>query len=289
MPQQQKPPPVVSGNVSLTFVRTFDQNSGFSSPWGISFGVDGTLYVCDRDNSRIVRLDRDGNVISMIEGFGSRVERIYSPIDVCSSGGIALYAIDAANSHILRMDRNLKNVFVMYTRDSVDNRLFGTFSGLAFDKTSGDLFVTDRETGALIRIDMLGGAIRTTGAFGTGKETLSEPAGLDVAEDGTILIADRGGKSVAVLSHFGGEIHHIGLETLESPVDVAALPDGAVAVADRRGVLVLSGTGAPEGMAGYGVDRDMAPRSVAFRDGELYISDASSASILVYRVDMIKK
>jgi hypothetical protein len=68
-------------------------------------------------------------------------------------------------------------------------------------------------------------------------------------------------------------------------VDVAALPDLRLAVADRRGVLVLSRAGVAEGSAGYGADRDLSPRAVAFRGGKLYVSDARSGSILVYRVE----
>ena len=57
-------PPNVTGNVRLDFLKTFGQDVGISSPGGIAFGIDGTLYVCDRDKSSIVRLDRDGKVIS---------------------------------------------------------------------------------------------------------------------------------------------------------------------------------------------------------------------------------
>jgi DNA-binding beta-propeller fold protein YncE len=277
-------PPEVTGEVRLVFTGTFGETAGIRSPWGISFGVDGTLYVCDRDRSAIVRLDREGNSLSRFSGFGSRVERLYSPIDICSSAGMAIYAVDAANSRVLRFDRNLKNSFVIYKKDSAENRLFGTFNGLAFDKASGDLYVTDRDTGALIRIDMLGGSIKNRGAFGSGKDSFREPAGLDVAENGAIYIADRGAGAVAVLNHFGAQIRRLGSDVLEAPVDVAALPDGCIAVADLRGVIVLSETGVPVGRTGYDVDREMSPRSVAFSDGRLYVSDSVTASILVYEV-----
>jgi len=282
---EQSLPPYVTGNVCLTFVKTLGENAGISSPWGISFGVNGTLYVCDRDNSRIVRLDNEGKIISQFSGSSSRVERLYSPIDVCSTGGIAMYAVDAANSRVLRFDRNLKNAFVIYRKDAADGRLFGSFNGLSFDNATGDLFVTDRDASELILIYMLGGSIRSTGAFGSGKKILNKPAGLDVAQDGTIYIADTGAGTVSVFTHFGGEIRHIGSDVLQAPVDVAVLPDRYIAVADTRGILVLSKTGVPEGRAGYNVDRVMSPRSVAFREGKLYISDGAVSSILVYKVE----
>ena len=278
-------PPEVSGNIYLTYAGMLGDTIPLKSPWGISFGIDGTLYVCDRENSSIIRVDSAGNTISQFSGFDSRTERLFLPIDVSVSGGIEIYALDGADSRVFRFDRNLKNAYAVFKPDADKERLFGTFNGLAFDKNSGDLFITDRNNGTVIRMDMLGGNIHTTGEFGSEKFSLREPAGLDMSDDGMLFIADRGYGAVAVLQHFGAELRFIGEDTLEAPVDVAVLPENRIAVADKRGIIILSRTGTPEAFAGFGVDRDMAPRSVAFSEGNLYISDASSSSILIYKIN----
>jgi len=277
--------PQVSGDINLTFEGILGDNINIKSPWGISLGIDGTLYVCDRDNSSIIRFDRKGNVISQFSGLDSRTERLFLPIDVSVSGGIEIYALDGANSRILRLDRNLKNAYAIYKPDSDEERLFGSFSGLAFDKKSGDIYVTERNNGTVVRIDMLGGNIHTTGKFGSEKISLREPLGLDVADNGTIYIADRGYGAVGVLHHFGAVLSFIGENNLEAPVDVAVLSGDLVAVADKRGVIILDHSGKPEALAGYGMDREISPRSVAFFEGNLYISDAYSSSILVYKLE----
>lgn len=277
--------PEVTGNVQLTFSGIFGIDTGITSPWGMSFGSDGTLYVCDRDGASIVRLDSDGKVLSRFDGTGLRTGRLFTPIDVCTTGGLGVYAIDAAKSRVLKFDRNLKNAFSIYSKESESNRLFGTFNGLAFDNTTGDLFITDRDTGAIIRLDMLGGSIHSMGAFGDGKNNFRIPAGIDVADDGTLYIADRGYGAVAVVRTFGSAIRYIGKDSLDSPIDVAVLPGGYVVAADLSGVVIISVAGVPEGYAGYDVDRNMTPRSVAYRDGKIYIGDGVSGSILVYRVD----
>ena len=276
--------PQVSGDINLTFEGILGDNMNIKSPWGISFGIDGSLYVCDRDNSSIIRLDRKGNVISQFSGFDSRTERLFLPIDVSVSGGIEIYSLDGANSRILRLDRNLKNAYAIYKPGSDEESLFGSFSGLAFDKISGDIFVTERNNGTVVRIDMLGGNIHTTGKFGSEKLSLREPLGLDVDDDGTIYIADRRYGAVGVLHHFGAELSFIGKSNLEAPVDVAVLPGDLVAVADKRGVIILDRSGTPTALAGYGTDREISPRSVAFFEGYLYISDAYSSSILIYKL-----
>ena len=186
---------------------------------------------------------------------------------------------------MLRFDRNLKNAYAIYKPKSDDKKLFSAFSGIAFDKTSGDLFITDRNNGTVIRIDMLGGNIHTAGGFGSEKLSFRDPAGLDVSSNGEIFIADKGNGAVAMLHHFGAEIKFIGKDILEAPVDVAVLPNELIAVADKGGVILFSRDGIPKAMAGFGVDRKINPRSVAYSEGKLYISDAYSASILVYRIE----
>ena len=278
-------PPQVTGSVILAYERSLGKQGEIRAPWGISFGVDGTLYVCDRGKFSVIRLNGEGEIISRFDSYTNRTERLYSPIDVCSSSGIEVYAVDASNSRVLRFDRNLKNSFTIYRGGTGDTKLFGSFNGLAYDKISGDLYITDRDTGAVIRIDMLGGSVRTMGAFGSRSESLEEPAGLDVDPDGVLYIADTGKGAVAIVHNFGARIDYIGEGILDAPVDAAILPENRIAVADRNGVVVLSTAGVAEAYAGFGVERAMLPRSVAFRDGRLYISDGASASILVYRVE----
>ncbi len=276
--------PEVSGEISLEFERMLGGDLKNVSPWGMSFGMDGTLYLCDRDNAGIVRLDCNGNIVASFSGLDSRIGPRFIPSDMSVSGGIEVYALDSVNARILRLDRNLKNAYTIYQPDSNNIRaeMFGTFGGLAFDLTTGDLFVTDRDNGTVIRIDMLGGNIHTSGKFGAERRSLNEPRGIDTGLDGAIYIANRGSGVIGVLPHFGGSLSFIGKGVLEAPADVAALPEGRLAVADRQGILILDRAGSPLALAGYGTDRDMSPRSVAFYGGELYISDAITSNVLVY-------
>ncbi len=281
---RQAPPPESNGTVSLVFDSYFAADTDILSPQGISFGVDGTLYVCDRQRSSILRFMPDGTLRSRFSGFSSRVARLTSPIDVCSTSGMGIYVIDAANSQIIRFDRNLKNNFVAYSKDSDSNNYFSSFSGLSFDRGSGDLYVTDRDTGSIIRIDMLRSAVSSRGSFGSSLESLKEPAGLDVSDNGAIYVADRAAPSIAKLAHYGAKIETIGSEALEAPIDVAIMTGDRLVVADKRGIVVFAMDGTVLGTAGFGVDRDMSPRSLAFMEDKLYISDGVSRKILVYSV-----
>ncbi len=277
-------PPQVTGAVHLVYAGTMGAMDDIRPPWGLSFGLDGTLYVCDRDKSSIVRLNGNGTVISRFDSFTNRTGRLYAPIDVCSSSGIEIYIIDATGSRVLRFDRNLQNGFTIFHGRTKEVRLFGSFNGLAYDKMSGDLYITDHDDGVVLRVDMLGGSIRSLGGFGSDRVSLKHPAGLDVDDNGVLYIADTGAGAVAVVKNFGEKITFIGGDALEAPVDVTVLPNWRIAVADSHGILILSNTGAYEAFAGYGIDRTMTPRSVAFLNGKLYVSDGVSSSILVYEV-----
>ena len=282
-PRALAPPPSVIGSVRLTFLGVFGTEK--ISPWGMSFGADGTLYVCDRDHAGVIRMDGEGKVISRFNGLESRVQRMFAPIDVCASGGIDIYVLDGANSRILRMDRDLRNAFVVYDGSAEEKNRFSTFNGMTYDRESGDLYITNGSDGSLIRMDMISKSVSAAGGFGSEKKSLLEPVGLDVDKDGALLIADRKYGAVAVMLHFGADIRYIGKDVLEAPVDAAVLPQNLLAVADRRGIVIVNRTGAAEALAGFGVDREMAPRSVVYREGKLYISDARSGSVLVYKYE----
>ncbi|MFC1606414.1 NHL repeat-containing protein [Candidatus Latescibacterota bacterium] len=276
--------PQVTGAVRLSFAGTLGDEQAIRSPWGISFGIDGTLYVCDRGKSSIVRLDSTGVIRSHFDSFTNRTERLYAPIDVCSSSGIEVYCVDATDSRVLRFDRNLKNGYTIHRGGTKEVRLFGAFNGLAYDRISGDLYITDRDAGTVIRVDMLGGSIRSLGGFGAERKSLIQPAGLDVDDEGGLYVADTGYGAIAVIRKFGSKVEFIGGNVLKAPVDAAVLPGGRIAVADLEGVVILSPEGIAAGSAGFGVDRVMVPRSVAYRNGRLYVSDGLSATILIYDI-----
>jgi len=278
-------PPPVTGNIKLIFEKILLQSDSLGTPWGISFGTDGTLYVCDRANSRILRIDTHGKIISRFESSRTRTAKIFNPVDISVSSGISVFAIDNANSSILRFDRNLKNSASIYDLSDKTGKLFGSFGGITNDRISGDIFVTDKNSGSVIRIDTLGSNIRTTGDFGTGKKSLIEPLGIDVNENGSICIADRGVKAVALMKNFGSAISFIGSGILKAPIDAVFLEKGNILAVDDNGIVVFSDKGIAEGYAGFGTERIIKPRSAAFFDGKIYLSDGLTNSILVYRIE----
>jgi DNA-binding beta-propeller fold protein YncE len=273
--------PVVSGDIETVFEGVFGEASEIKSPRGIAIGIDGSLYVCSRDRSSILRFDKDGKLISRFNGFDSRTAQVFLPFDIT---GTEVYALDNADSRIIRFDRNLKNAYVFFKPEADNSNLFGMFGGIAADKETGDLYLTDINNKSIVKIDMLTKKPRYTGSFGSEKISFREPAGLDVAPDGTIYIADRGLPGIGIMKYFGARVNFIGEGFMEAPNDVAVVSDSLLAVADKNGVLLLDTAGKARAALGYGIDREISPVSVAFSAGMIFISDVMSSSILVYRI-----
>jgi streptogramin lyase len=276
--------PPVSGTVRLIFQSTVPMNARLA-PRGISFGPDGALYISDRNSRSVMRLKEGETAVSRFGGLESRTKGEFMPADVCASGGVDVFVLDGVNSRVFRLDRNLRSASLVYEGSSADRGRFGVFLGIALDSGTGDIFLTDSANGAVVRLDPLSGSVRGLGVFGDERSSLREPEGIASDNRGILYVADRGLGAVAVLTRSGEILRFLGKDILEAPADVTPLPGGRLAVADRRGVLILGKDGEAEGLAGYGTDRKMQPRSVAYRERKLYVSDTLSGSILVYRVE----
>lgn len=275
--------PRVTGTVQLAFEGTFGDSTA-GAPDGLSFGLDGALYACDRDRGVVLRINPAGVTTARFGGTGSRSGERFLPIDIGLGGGIEVYVLDSALSRVLRFDRNLKNDTTVYRPDPDNPGLFGSFAGIAFDIRSGDIYLADRDRGAVVRVDMLAGSVRDTGSFGSAPTVLNGPAGLDVTSDGTVMIADTAAGTMALMRRFGTDITVFGSESLTAPRDVAVIDSSTIAVADRDGIVIMNLDGLALGVAGYGIDRTMRPLSVAWSNGRVFVSDDRSGTILVYRL-----
>jgi streptogramin lyase len=164
-----------------------------NNPYGLVIGPDGALYFCDLDNQRIRRLDLATKQLTTIAGTGERGYR--------GDGGPATAA--ALNMpHELRFDRR------------------------------GDLYVAERDSHVIRKIDRATGIISTVAGTGVAgfsgdggpgsKAQLRQPHSIVFDRDGTLLICDIGNHRVRRLHLDTGAI-----ETYAGIGEAAATPDGA--------------------------------------------------------------
>jgi DNA-binding beta-propeller fold protein YncE len=164
-----------------------------NNPYGLVVGPDGGLYFCDLDNQRIRRFDFRTRTMTTIAGNGERGYR--------GDGGPAIEA--ALNMpHELRFDAR------------------------------GDLFVVERDSHVVRKIDMRTRVISTvagTGTPGFGGDggpaiaaQLRQPHGIAFDRDGALLICDIGNHRIRRVDLRSGII-----ATFAGTGETAATPDGA--------------------------------------------------------------
>jgi sugar lactone lactonase YvrE len=167
--------------------------SQVNNPYGLVIGPDGALYFCDLDNQRIRRLDVATKRMTTIAGNGDRGHR--------GDGGPATEA--ALNMpHELRFDRQ------------------------------GDLYIAERDSHVVRKIEMHSGVISTVAGTGTagfsgdgGPATAAElrqPHSIAFDRDDTLLICDIGNHRIRRLNLATGVI-----TTYAGTGEARATPDGA--------------------------------------------------------------
>ena len=263
---------------------------GVNSPRGIAVNEStGSIYAVDWWNQRVERFDANGTFRSAWGRRGTTAEP-----------GSINFAWDAA------VDPSTGNVFVA-NRESHEIEVFdasgiyltrwgtrgtgpGKFTfpqGVAFDPTDGSLLVTDSGNGRIERFSVTAGGQGTFlisyGSKGTAAGQFATPTGIDVADDGTIWVADtqndrveRRNPSTGVWTVYATAQGDTA--GFSSPWGVTVAPNGQIWVADTgRDRLVRMSAG---GVFSSAVDRTTlgiasmdAPFDVALGvDGSIYVS-----------------
>jgi len=129
--------------------------------------------------------------------------------------------------------------------------------------------VSDQRLGAVVAFS----GLDADGAFGVLRPPpaiggMHNPAGLALAEEGTVVVADRDNGRVLVLFTASLTWVELGSGSLNRPTGVAVLPDGRVAVADSRRVLALGLDGSVEELVAMA--QGFVPVGVAEAGGRLY-------------------
>jgi DNA-binding beta-propeller fold protein YncE len=239
--------------------------AAFSDPSGIAVAPDGRIYVADAgDSNRVRRIDPDGLVVTLAGGAGERLldgprgmAAFHTPSGLAFAADGTLFVADTGNHAIRRVtpDGAVTTLAGTGARgyrdgDAVDAAFDGPM-GVAV-APDGAVYVADTYNDRIRRIGPDGRVTTVAGSgvpgFFDGAASSAQfdtPAGIAVAPDGALLVADTGNGVVRRISG-EGDVTTLLLEPLEAghdvslfrPVGIAAGRDGAVYVTDRRGRIV---------------------------------------------------
>ncbi|HEX7998522.1 MAG TPA: hypothetical protein VF528_09040 [Pyrinomonadaceae bacterium] len=225
------------GNGSMSVIAGTEGRSGFAdgnkaaalfdAPVGVTVAADGTIYVADTYNDRIRSIDAQGNVRTLAGGdapgyadaFDGAQARFHTPCGIAAAPDGALIVADTGNQRLRRVELSGAVTTIAGTGEAgrldgfITNALFNHPAGVAVDG-DGTIYVAEAG-GAVLRacafkvvpqVFTLAGTSLSGLADGSIAEArFNHPAGVAVAQDGTLFVADTGNGVVRAVLREGEE------------------------------------------------------------------------------------
>ncbi len=151
----------------------------FSSPTGIFVDGAGRIYVADRDNNRIVRVnDVTGAGWTTFGTGGSGTNQFSSPIGIFVDGAGRIYLTDRRNNRIVRVNDMTGAGWTTFGAEGSGTNQFKLPAEIFVD-AAGNIYATDTYNHRIARVNDLTGAGWTTlGSSGNGKGQFNSPRGI---------------------------------------------------------------------------------------------------------------
>ncbi len=248
-----------------------DDPARLSEPFGVSRGLDGTVYVTDAgSHHRIRTVSPRGDVSTLaggIRGFADgtgAAARFDTPSGIALHPGGDLIVADTANNAIRRVSPT--GDVTTLAGDGVPGYRDGPAAGARFNGPigvavdgRGHVFVADTYNDRIREITPQGLTLTIAGDGTPGwldgpalEARFDTPAGLALDRSGTLVVADTGNGLIRLLDARGRVTTMPAGDTrLARPVAVAASADGSVLASDEQGrIFVWSPEGTGRLLAG---------------------------------------
>jgi predicted membrane-bound mannosyltransferase/sugar lactone lactonase YvrE len=293
---------VVSG------VGTGAQASNFNAPRGLSFAPDGTVYVADSRNNRILHLSADlKTVINQWGTFadvlkGAAPEGTFNePWDVAVGPDGSVYVADTFNFRIQKFTADGKFVKMWgYFGQAEKPEAFWGPRGLAFD-SKGRLFVTDTGNKRVVVFTANGDPVTSFGTSGFDPGQFDEPVGIAIDKQDNVYIADTWNQRIQVLAPDSTGNNYLPLrnwdvsawfgQSLDNKPYIALDSSNNVYITDPEGqrVLIFSSDGKYlRGISATSADGGVnfaLPAGIAIDSQDrVYVTDGSGNSLMRFTV-----
>ena len=272
-------------------------SASFNAPHGLALAADDSLVVADTGNHRVRQISRSGHVSTLAgsglagDADGAAAAAQFNGPEGVAVLGDAIWVADARNHKIrcIGADGRVSTLAGSGAPGAADGvgpaASFNSPSGIAADG-AGAVYVGDTANHKIRRIDGSGtvSTLAGTGQAGAldgspANALFSHPAGVAVARDGAVYVADTGNHSIrkitaaGIVSMFAGpdQQHRPGppggvgpVARFNQPSALAATFDGVLVVADAANhaihqitpagaVGLLAGTGSAGAADGFAV------------------------------------
>ncbi len=175
-----------------TFGALGSADGQLNAPADIALAANGDLFVVDRGNNRIDRLNQEGKFVSKFGSEGTANGQFKRPCAIAIDPSGILWVADADNNRIQKF--NEKGEFLKViggTASGSGNAQFNKPEGIATD-SKGNVYVADTFNSRIQILNSNGEFISKVGSLGTAEGQFNQPVGVDVGPGGKLWVADRG-------------------------------------------------------------------------------------------------
>ncbi len=304
-PEEPKIDPYASGLINLEpeLAIAVGGELPFSAPRDIATAPDGSLFVADSRNHRIVHLDASGMFLNAWGGYGNVLDGevpgglFNEPWGVAVGPDGLVYVADTWN-HRIQVFSPDGEFLRMWSSFDVAGVLDGFWGprGIAVDKDNR-VFVTDTGKQRVVIFDSQGNYLTQFGGVGLDAGNLDEPVGIDIAADGHVYIADTWNYRIQVFAPDAGGLQYQSVtmwdmdawssDTLDNKPFLALDQSGNVYVTDPDQGRVIVFTEDGEFLKVWGGFDNTYTMNVISgvtigTDGSVWVSDAFSNTLLKF-------
>ena len=186
-----------------------------NQPAGIAVDSAGNLFIADRTNEAVRRVDvMTGTITTAAHGVVAGDVAVDSSGDLFLARGSIISRVDATTGEITTVAGN-GNLGYSGDGGAATNAELFDAEGVAVD-SEGNIFIADNMNGRVRRVDANTGIITTVAGGGSGGNGgpaigafLSNPFGVAVSPAGNLFIVDKGQTTVFRVDHISGVIYAV--------------------------------------------------------------------------------
>lgn len=274
---------------------------GLNAPHGMALAADGTLYVADSRNHRIVHLDTAGKLINAWGTFADAAQgqapggTFNEPWGVAVGPDGSVYVTDTWNHRVQKFGADGKFISMWgYFGQAEKPEAFWGPRGIAVDAV-GHVYVTDTGNKRVVIFDANGVYVNEFGGAGMDLGLFDEPVGLAVDSAGRVYVADTWNRRVQVFEYDAVNLAYRVMSSwdvsawygssLENKPFLALAPNGDVFITDPEGFRVVQFTSTGELVRAWG-ELGMAPSGFGLAsavmvdaEGRVWVSDAANNTL----------
>lgn len=204
-------------------------------PTGCSVAPDGSLYVADTHENRIMVFAPDGRLIRSFGSYGLGPGQFTYPTDVAFGPDDTYYISEFGGNDRIQVFDAAGNFLFSFGSFGPETGQFNRPQSMEFTPDGRELWIADACNHRIVITDPQGNWITTFGRAGTGPGELSYPYSLILLPDGSALITEFGNNRIQRLARDGTSLGIIG-RTGSAPGELRC-PWGLAALDDRAFVI----------------------------------------------------